>query len=261
MNPEVSLSTFLENERMEIFKGITQSQLSITESWLKQNGLGTDIDSTEVDSATTALGLFNLMLDQNRSVDELHDRYLMVKWIEDLRITEDPLNEAINYWNNIENVPYYEANPGAYRLYRYLHLSGIDIPRVTSRPSRAHSATIEWYRRNSPWVVQKDLVHMTEKDEVDPKFKAEKIKSLHLGAFFEDAFEEAEVFAKNGVLVTIVPQRWNIEKHSNHPNLLTVQDRHNDFKVLDLDSEEFLHLPKVLQAYYVLADEILARNK
>ncbi|OGM20156.1 hypothetical protein A2863_00850 [Candidatus Woesebacteria bacterium RIFCSPHIGHO2_01_FULL_38_9b] len=260
MRKEIPLEIFLTSERKNLFLGFTNKQIDNVEEWFQQNGLGSDIDSSEVMSERMAVDLFNLDLGQSRSPQELTDRYLMVHWIEELNLGDDPLKKAIGYWNDINNIPYMKPNPGAYRLYTYLHLVGIDIPRLTARPAWTRDSTLEYYRRNSPWVVEKDLLYISDNNIIDPEAKVKSAVELGLGAFIEDALEEAYLLADKGILTGLVPQSWNNRKYTDHTNVLTVNQRLRDgFKVLDPNNNQFVKMPNILQVYHVMADEILFR--
>jgi len=233
------------------------NKLKIVNDELRIKGVSTDIDDSEVNSHTEALRGFNSSNNTNRTNEELTDRFIMVKWLEELG-SENPLEHAIGFWNSIEQMPHLEATPGADIVYKYLHDIGIPMHRSTARPGWTREATLLWYTNNASYV-DLSLIHIQEGNDINPSFKTNTIiNKIKAGYHFEDAPEESEVLASAGVIVGLVPQTWNENYKPVSPRIVTVSKAlEHGLPNLGLDAGTFREVPKIAQVYFALNEYIL----
>lgn len=228
---------------------------------VKERGMTTDLDSTYFMSEKIAVDNFNRnhISDDayKKTVLDLRDRYGMVQWLEELG-EADSLEKAIGYWNNPKQLTHLPLTPGTKELFYYLHTIEIPVGRVTARPGRVAAATRLYFELNEPHIDQ-SLIYVQDEDIIDPKFKIGVILDvLGSGVHLEDAPEEAEVVAKEGVVVGLFPQAWNEGYKPKSHNIVTLdQVSENGPRVLSLDMEEFKQLPTMIQVYFAVGDRLL----
>ena len=244
-------------------ESITKENLRLIEKFnrinnhLKTDGISTDIDSTEFASEVTALKLYNNLTQESRTMDELTDRYIMVKWLKDLGYG-DPLNTAINIWNNSNEISKLQPSAGSLILSKYLYDNNVDLHRITARPGWTEivDATYKCYEVRMPWV-NKELIHIQEGDQISSQFKINTV--LNCARYhFDDAQEEAEKLCSAGVVCVLIPQPWNKYYKSGNPRLLTFNKALSvGLPSLGISEYDFQHTPKLIQAYFILSDYIL----
>jgi hypothetical protein len=233
-------------------------KLDIVNHELKENGVSTDIDSTEVKSQDAALRQYNDKTGQARKLCELTDRYVMVEWLKEYGYV-DPISVAIRIWNNPEEFSKLEPEDGALILSKYLFLSGVDLHRFTARPGwpEIKNSTLNWYQKTMPWVVDQGLIHIQDGDSINPRFKYANIPT-YAKYHFDDATEELEELSKLGVVGVLIPQPWNIHYKANNQMILTFSKAmEQGIPSLEMSNFDFRKMPKLIQAYFVLSDHIL----
>lgn len=139
-----------------------------------------------------------------------------------------------------------------------MHTDEIPVGRVTARPGRVAAATRLYFELNEPHIDQ-SLIYVQDEDIIDPKFKKGVIIDvLGAGVHLEDAPEEAEDMAEEGVKVGMYPQAWNKGYKPKSHNVVTLdQVSENGLRVLSLDMEEFRQLPIMVQVYFAVGDRLL----
>lgn len=242
---------------------LTEENLRLIEKFdqinkhLKTDGISTDIDSTEFASEVAALKLYNNLTQENRTMDQLTDRYIMVKWLKDLGY-RDPLDSAINIWNNSIEISKLQPSAGSLILSKYLNSNNIDLHRITARPGWTEivDATYDCYKARMPWV-NKELIHIQKGDQISSQFKISTVLK-YARYHFEDAQEEAEKICSAGVVCVLIPQPWNKYYKSDNPTLLTFNKALSEgLPSLGISKIDFEQTPKLIQAYYILSDYIM----
>lgn len=216
---------------------------------LRIEGLGFDIDGTEVDSATQAIQKLNRIFNSSYKKTDYATYWEMVEFIkkEDETIN-NPKEYAIKLWNSDDVVGSALPESGALILSRFLHEEGLRIPRITARPSYIEEITRRWYDQRMPWVDQSLINIQNTGRRIYPGYKVNKINEYNLGYFFEDQPKDAEkiVDATNAVVI-IVPQPWNT-------GYSIPKNCHN--RIIIPEEEQFQGHPRVLRAYFSLINII-----
>lgn len=243
----------MSKERIE--KRITR-ELKVVKKHLEITGVSTDMDDSEWQSKEAAIINYNNNSGdpKKRSIEDLTDRYAMVRWLTELGHPE-PLNEAITYWNDPESIAGLEPTPGALIISAYL---GKTLKRVTARPGwpEITKATKDGYKKTMPWVGN-DKILIQEGLSINSEFKVENAAPYH----FEDAQNECERMSLKGVISVLIPQPWNEGYETDDPNILTFKDAlSNGLPRLRITPKDFRGLPKFVQAYFILADHILEKR-
>ncbi|KKR11980.1 MAG: hypothetical protein UT39_C0001G0035 [Candidatus Woesebacteria bacterium GW2011_GWA1_39_21] len=226
---------------------------------LKKNGVSTDVDSTDLLSEVTALRIYNKITNSNKVLSDLKDRYIMVLWFKELGY-KDPLAMAIKCWNDPNEMRNYQPSPGSAILSMFLSRSEVDLHRITARPGSDEivESTLDCYKQQMPWVDAR-LIHMQKGKKISSQYKYETVPK-YSKYHFDDAQEETEILASMGIICILFPQPWNEGYVSKQDNLLTInRAQSKGLANLGVNSSDFKSQPKMVQAYFVLADHILGR--
>lgn len=201
---------------------------------------GTDIDGVDIDSANSAIRILNGKYSTNYTKSQMKTYFQMTKWMHDLG-SQDPKQDSIHLWNSDRSLGIAYPEDGAYDLSVFMYENGIVIPRITSRPADTAPVTIWWYQQWMPWILDHDCLHMqTESNDINPKFKTDRIKEQEITHFLEDSPEQAEQIVNDtDATVIIVIQPWNAS-YMPTSNRIIVPSDHFD-------------LPPVQQAFMTLA--------
>lgn len=171
-----------------------------------------DIDGVIVDTAASAVKLFNKRFGQNKNTKDLKKFFIVYEWINKLLNDEKvALQEAIEIWNDKDVLAKSPPIKGAQKLTEMLLKEGHEVHYITSRPSYVKQITLDWFEKWLPWV-QTDSIHISSDSHgLQRSFKVEMIKVMKPDIHFEDSLEHAGDISKAspGTKVIMVRQPWN----------------------------------------------------
>lgn len=251
-------------ERLNRQELLLIDKLECANDVLRKNGVGGDIDSSEWRSEVMAIRNFNKDKNTKYTVNDLREsRFAMVEWCRKLG-SQDPLQEAISYWNNPVWLAKLDACEGAAIASMYYADEKIDFHRITTRPAdekefgdgKIAQATFECYRVQMPWV-RPELIHIQPSSmTINRTFKSDTIREWDLEYFMDDAPEDLELAVVNSnVTGLLLPCVWNESYKSKNPRILTFENAlKNGLSGLGLSSDELQRLPRNVQAYMIIAD-------
>lgn len=203
---------FRSTERLIVYK------LDQVISKLSKYNVSFDIDGVEAESADPVVRKFNKIFKTCYRVRDLQNYWSLVDWVKksDPRIV-DPRDYAIKLWNSSEVMSAAPVVSGAWLFSNYAKDMLPHVHRITSRPSYLKDVTIDWYKRNMPWVDPK-LIHIQVDGDMNirnvDKLSSHKVRTIHeLGVHlhFEDSWQEAEaIVSSTHAKVILVPRPWNL---------------------------------------------------
>lgn len=173
---------------------------------IKPLKIATDIDGVDAFTQESGLTAINNLKGTSFQLTDLKVD-LVAKYLKDVR---DPKKFATEIWNSNANLSTTHVVSGALILSRFLFEKGINIPRITSRPSYTRDVTLEWYAQKMPWIKPEQIIMQTKSDNINFSFKVDQIKKLGIELFFEDSFEHAVNIVENtDAKVVLIPHYWN----------------------------------------------------
>jgi hypothetical protein len=231
-----------------------------TVKFLKDRGYSRDCDSTDAFSEELAMKLLKAEYGShpdigNKRIEDLKSRYDMLIWLEGMGV-KNPHDKAIGYWNS-DKLSLLRPLPGALIISNYLMNEGLEIKRITHRPSRVRKQTIKWYRETMG--VDEHLVFMTDRDEISRDLKQRIIEKYRIGVHEDDAQEELErIIIDTDALTVLVPRPWNEGYLPKNPSRMLTVDSALECGLpsLGISAEEFKSLPIAVQTHMVLVDYV-----
>lgn len=184
-------------------------ELKDFEDFLSSKRIGSDIDGVDVLLVQGALDEFFKRYGVRKSLSDYSYVFEMNDWVREFEGDRAP-EVTFEIWHHprvlMESLPV----PGAVTL--SWHLRNLNIPRITSRPANTRDLTLDWYRKNMPWIPESSIYVQSEGgDKINHDFKIETIKLLGIEIFFEDNPKHAKAIVDNtDALVVMVPWSWNV---------------------------------------------------
>jgi hypothetical protein len=198
----------------------TLSKTGKTLQLMKLYGVTLDLDGVKVSTSYGAVKKYNLDFGLKygliKSVRDLRGYYTMSEWLVQIGkkhpgTIEDPMQTAIDIWNDGDNLRNAPTELGVVPLINLFNNHYVDWKDLTARPGDKRIDTEIWLEKKLK--VEKEEVkkklNIQEGLDIQSNYKRNRAREIGMLFHFEDSVNHAENIAELGVITGLVIQPWN----------------------------------------------------
>ena len=216
----------MSKERFEIFERLDELFRFMPPSFV--------MDGVLIDSIIPVVEEFNRRYGTNYKPGDLKGWNAIAGWAKRLGLSEIKASELDKeLWSSPEILIQSPPIPCAPDFMHSLDEQGIKPYFVTSRPPHLKNCTLEWLRREMPWIEESHVCIREDEEISGILFKARKINELQRRIHFEDSLEQAKTILRLTevhVVLLSYPEEFGTFQH---PRLTEVQFPEGKARSLD----------------------------